>query len=134
MSLATLSGGANEISVTFEVSADKVRTWSDAKLSGKARWATHDVHLAPPVREFLGPGLSSLSLSVRLDAAHGLIVKDELANLRALRDLGQVVTFVVGGETIADFVLDGLAETWIRTDGQGAIMAAQVELSLEEYA
>ena len=133
MSIATLSGQAGELSVTFETGAGLVRTWQDFKLSKKARWIQHDVHLSQPLSEFLGPGLASLSMSVRLDMQLGIHPGEELDTLRAMRDLGQVSTLVVGGELVADFKIDEAAEDWRRVDNKGVVQLVVVDLQLGEY-
>lgn len=120
--------------IVFEVSADLVRTWQSAQRSGPARWASHDVHLAKPVREFLGPGSDTLELSIRLDAQLGVDPRAEIDALRALRDEGAVLQLVLGDELVADFFIASVDETWTRTDNRGVITLATAELKLEEYA
>lgn len=136
MSLATLGdrSGTGEDTVVFEVSADRIRTWSEAKRSGEARWAKHEVYSGKPVQEFIGPGLDTLNLSVRFDADRGVVPRNELRRLRKLRDTGAVLTFVVGGELVGDFVLKSLSEEWRRFESKGVLTTAIAELSLEEYA
>lgn len=128
------SGSGEQLGITFEVSADLVRTFTDGKRSGEGRWATHEVHLAKPLSEFLGPGLDKISLSVRFDLDRGVVPRDELRNLRLMRDGGLVLTFVIGGELVGDYTLKGLAEDWRRFNAHGVLTTAFAELSLEEYA
>lgn len=120
--------------VTFEVSADRVRTFRDARRSGEARWAEHVVYAGKPAREFLGPGLSSLSLSVRLDRALGVVPEDEIKALAEQRDIGAHHALVMGGEVVADFTLDGFSERWDVVDAGGRLLVATVDLNLKEYA
>ena len=131
-SAAAASSG--QLSVTFETSANTVRTWQDMKRAGSARWAQHDTHLSQPKREFLGPGLDEITLSVRLDMQLGIMPLEELATLRAMRDFGQVSAFVVGGELLGDFTVDGVSEDWRRTDNKGVAQLIIVDLTLKEYA
>lgn len=127
MSLATLGP------VTFEVSADLVRTWSEARRSGDSRWATHDVHQAKPLREFLGPGLDTITLRIRFDQAFGVVPRDELRTLREQRDAGAVLDFVVGGDLVGDFTIESLSDEWTRVDASGVLTTASVDLTLKEY-
>lgn len=120
--------------LTFEVSADKVRTWQDARRTAPARWATHEVYAGKPVQEFLGPGLASISLSVRLDIERGVIPRDELRAMREQMDTGAVMQFTVGGELVGDFILKDVSEEWRRFSRDGVLTTAVVGLSLEEYA
>jgi phage protein U len=119
--------------ITFEVSADRVRTWQDAKRSAGARWATHEVFAGKPKKEFIGPGLATISLSVRLDLDRGLVPRDELRQMRAQMDTGAVLQFTVGGELVGDFVLRDVSEDWRRFSRNGVLTTAIVVLSLEEY-
>ncbi len=58
--------------VTFEVSSDKVRTFSDMKRSGSSRLASHDLIGRKPLLEFGGPGLETLTFNMALSAFLGL--------------------------------------------------------------
>jgi len=118
---------------TFEVSADKVRTWRDAKRRASARWAKTEVYQGKPVSEFVGPGLDAVTLTVRLDIDRGVSPKDELRTLRDQMNKGDVLQFTVGGELIGDFKLEGVDETWTRTGRDGVLEVVDVSLALEEY-
>lgn len=128
MSLAVLGP------ITFEVSADRIRTWQEARRTGAARWAKLDIYGRKPLKEFLGPGLDTITLSVRLDIARGVVPRDELRQMRQQRDKGNVLQFSVGGELVGDFTLESIEEEWTRTNAAGVITVAQVHLQLEEYA
>jgi phage protein U len=119
--------------IVFEVSSDVVMTWQEASRSGAARWAEHDVHLGKPLAEFLGPGLDELQLEVRLDITRGLVPRDELQAMRRVRDTGEVLPMVIGGQFIADFTLRQLAEKWTRFDANGVLLTAVATLTLKEH-
>lgn len=119
--------------VAFEVSADKVRTWHDARREGDARWATLEVFGDKPKNEFLGPGLDTITLSVRFDISRGVVPRDEIRQLRKQRDTGAVLQFTIGGELVGDFVLRNISEEWQRVTSQGVLTAAVCTLKLEEY-
>jgi phage protein U len=119
--------------IVFAVSATMVRTFRDLRRSGSARWAQHEVYGAKPRQEFLGPGLETVSCSVRLDAAMGIVPKDELKQLRAMRDTGAVSQLTIGGELFGDFALRGLEEEQRIFDSDGKLLVATVGLMLEEY-
>lgn len=119
--------------VTFEVSADKVRTWSDAHRSGDARWATHEVYAGKPVKEFIGPNLDLINLTVRFDFDRGVVPRDELKQLRKLRDTGAVNQFTIGGKLVGDYIVKNLSEDLHRFSPKGVLLTAIVEIALEEY-
>lgn len=119
--------------IAFEANADRIRTWQNARRTGPARWATHDVYMGKPKREFIGPGLSVLSLTVRLDIHRGVIPRDELRKMREHRDTGAVLQFTIGGELVGDFTINELDEALERFDRNGVLITATVSLQLEEY-
>lgn len=120
--------------ITFEVNQDRVRTWQEARSTGAGRWVVHEVYQGKPRQEFIGPGLQTLSLQVRLDRDRGVNPRDELRRMRQARDTGEVMQFTVGGSLVGDYVLKELAEEWRRFSRNGVLMVAIVNLSLEEYA
>ncbi len=134
MSFAVLKvDGAGE-DIVFEASADKVRTWHDARRTGRGRWVKHEVYAEKPKKEFIGPDLDTITLSVRLDINHGLVPRDELRKMRALMKTGVVMQFSIGGQYFGDFSLESVDETWTRLDPKGVLTTAVVSLVLEEYA
>jgi phage protein U len=120
--------------ITFEASADLVRTFRDAKRDGEARWHEHAVHLGKPLSEFQGPPADQISFTVRLDIDRGVVPRDELRQMRRARDQGEVLEFVIGGELVGDYTLRGVSENWTRLDASGVLTAAEVTITMKEYA
>lgn len=120
-------------SVVFEVTADRLRTWTDMRRSGEARYAEHEVHLGKPLSEFLGPGLDQITFSVRLDAARGVDPADEIEELQEARDSGEVRTLLIADEVVFDCTLRAMNEQHTRHDGKGGLLVATVELTFKEY-
>lgn len=119
--------------VVCEVTADRVRTWQEARRRAAARWATLDVYAVKPVREFIGPGLAQIGLTMRFDLERGVIPRDELRRLRDLMDTGAVNQFTVGGEFVGDFTVENVEEEWRRFSRNGVLTTAVVAVTLEEY-
>ena len=123
--------------VIFEVSDRRVRTFEELSFARTARYAEHEIVGRKPVTEFLGPGKGEASLSIRLDAARGLNPRNEIGRLRALCDAGTAAALVIGGQPVGGagctYVLVTLAEGWTRVGGHGELLAATVELTLQEY-
>lgn len=120
--------------VTFEVSADKVRTWKSAKRAKSARWHKHNVYAGKPKQEFLGPDLSTINLEVRLDINRGVDPKEEIKEMIEKLDTGEVMQFTVGGELIGDYVFKSVDDDWQRHSSKGEPQIVTVGLSIEEYA
>lgn len=120
--------------VVFQVSADLVRTWQEARRNGTARWAQHDVFSGKPKQEFIGPGLDTIDLVIRFDIELGVVPRDELRQLRDIRDSGVPQQFTVGGDLVGDFVLRSIGEDWRHVSRNGVLVIAYGSISLEEYA
>jgi phage protein U len=120
-------------SIVFEASSDLVRTFQDAAQKTSARWEAHEVIGRKPVQEFVGPALRTLSFSIRLDAGLGVDPDGEAATLRDSVESGEVLSFVLGGRPVGDWVVKEMGETWRNITADGRVQVIVVELSLEEY-
>lgn len=129
MSLATLGD-----EITFGVNTDKVYTFTDLERSGESRWSEQEVYSTKPVLEFLGPGLDTLTLSVRFDKDRGVDPSTEIAKFRKLRDTGAIVPFIVGDKVLGNYVLKGIGQELRRFDPKGGLICSIVKLTLREYA
>jgi phage protein U len=133
MSIGVLDSGDTSSSMTFEVNKDKVLTWQSRRRHGAARWTAHEVFAGKPKQEFLGPGLDSDDLEVRLDSALGIDPEAELKKMRTARDTGAVLQFTIGSQFIGDYVLKEVGEDHKRHGRKGELVLAVATLSLEEY-
>ena len=121
--------------IVFEASSDIIRTIDNLKMQRSANYAQHDIHGGKGLLEFTGLGPTSLSFSVRLDAALGIAPKEELKKLRDILESGEAVLFVLDGEPQGWdlWVLEGLDEEHAVLNNTGALVLAEVSLSLTEY-
>jgi phage protein U len=119
--------------ITFEVSSDKVLTWMEARRTATARWATHEVYAGKPKKEFLGPGLDKITMTVRLDITKGVVPRDEIRRMREEMNTGAVLQFTVGGELVGDFTIESVDDSWPRVSREGVVTTALVNLTIEEY-
>lgn len=119
--------------VVFIASTDLVRTFADAAHKTSARWATHEVIGQVPVQEFLGRGLRTLSLSIRLDISLGVDPETEADALRTAVESGEVMALLLDGQPRGDWVCKELGEAWRQVDGAGRAGVIDLTLTLEEY-
>ena len=119
--------------IPIEASEDRMRTWIALSRSGAARWATHEVIAGKPKLEFIGPGLSSFSMTIHLDINRGVVPRDEVARFRANRDAGNALQFTVGGQLVGDYVIKEVGEDHKRVDKNGVVLFCVATLQLEEY-
>lgn len=120
-------------SVVFEASSELVRTFGYASHRTSARWAAHEVIGQAPAQEFLGRGLRTLSLAIRLDSNLGVDPEAEAISLRDAAEAGEVLPLMLGGVASGDWVIRESAETWRQIGADGRIGVIDVALSLEEY-
>lgn len=121
--------------VVFETSSERIRTFTDFKRSGSARWGKHEIMLGKPVKEFLGPGDEQITFSVRLDVSLGVNPTDELFILRFIRDNGLAMPLILNGRPVSEnlWIIESLNENWKYVDNEGRLLAAEVELTISEY-
>lgn len=124
--------------IIFEVSSNKHLTFHDAQRVAESRWTEHEVYAGKSLSEFLGPGLSTINLAVRLDIAKGVNPLDEVKRMRLAMDTGEVMQFTLGdgnggGELVGDFTIRSLSEGWKAITNRGVIAIIQAALQLREY-
>ena len=86
--------------VVFEVSDDRVFTFSELTREVTSRWTNHEPQGVKPKPEFLGAGLQTASLTITLSATLGVRPRDVL-------------------EAIENMVQNGTAETLGNRDRTG---------------
>lgn len=118
----------------FETSSQRVFTFRGMSVSSQARYATHELIGKKPLLEFIGPGLKTVSLPIRLDLSLGVNPLEEINNLAAVRDAGEALPLVIGENYIGDFVLKSMSEDHRHLSNTGVLIVADITLSLEEYA
>ncbi|WP_339815082.1 phage tail protein [Paenibacillus sp. FSL R5-0928] len=82
--------------VVFVVSEGAIRTIDEFRRDTSGRWAQHDIIGKKPKKEWLGPGIDSVSFSVQLDARLGLNPRKELDRLTELERAGKALPLIIG--------------------------------------
>ena len=121
-------------SLAFICSEKKVRTFSDLSRELAVRWAKHDLIGQKPVLEWVGEGLSSVSLKIRFDVSLGTVPKDGLDHLKRMMENGLAKTLIIGGENLGRYVIESIAEERRFHAGDGACLVAEATLNLAEWA
>ncbi len=121
--------------ITFEVSAEKVRTFDRLRRQGGARFATHDVLGKKPVKEFIGPDIESIRFSMCFSVSAGINPLNELNKLRELRDKGEARELIIGGAPVSEnlWVIVDISEDWVQLDNKGNLLFARIDIDLQEY-
>jgi phage protein U len=121
--------------VVFEVSSERVKTFQDLSISRSAKYAQHDIHGSKGLLEFTGLDPAAMSLKITLLASLGVNPKEELTTLRGMLAAGKAVPFILDGEPQGDglWVLENVSESHKVINNVGALILAEVSLSLKEY-
>ncbi|MCD7862874.1 MAG: phage tail protein [Lachnospiraceae bacterium] len=122
--------------ITFEVSSDKILTFSKLTRTVKGRWNTHNVISGKPVSEFLGPDVGTIQLPIYLSVMHGVKPIDILDAINDAVENGEAFTFVIGGRKIGNYQwkITNASEVWGSVIKDGQLASANLTLTLEEYA
>ena len=112
--------------IVFEVSDDRVFTFSEMTREITSRWANHEPQGVKPKPEFLGAGLQTASLT---------ITRDVLEAIENMVENGTAETLVIGNRPVGNnpFRLTGSSETWGVVYNRGELARASVTINLEEY-
>ncbi|WP_238649766.1 phage tail protein [Paenibacillus piscarius] len=121
--------------VVFVVAEGAIRTIDEFNRSSSTRWAQHDIIGHKPKKEYLGPGVDSVTFSVRFAAAFGLNPRKELDRLTELDRAGKALPLIIGrkGIGVGLWVITSLSQDWNVLDNMGNIVDAQATITLEEY-
>ena len=119
--------------VTFEVSAEKTRTFDEFSRKTAAKFEEHAIIGQKAKMEFISPGLDEISFQVIFSAFHGLNPINEVKQLREIVQTGEYHSLIIGGETLGNFVIDNISEAWKYVDNKGNVLHIAVDVSLKEY-
>lgn len=121
--------------VVFEVSNDRVFTFSELTREVTSRWTNHEPQGVKPKPEFLGAGLQTASLTITLSATLGVRPRDVLEAIENMVENGTAETLVIGNRPVGSnpFRLTGSSEAWNTVYNRGELARATLTISLEEY-
>lgn len=122
--------------ITFQASDKKLLTFDGLKRSGEARWKDHDRVGKKPRLQFLGAGLDKITLTIRLDARHGVRPRSTMDAIRRHRDAGTPEYLVIKGAKVCAnrLVITKTSETWAEVWNKGELVRADMEIEFKEYA
>ena len=121
--------------ITFRVSDSLVRTIENFNWSSAARYSSHQRHSGKDLPEMVGQQLEKITFNMTLTAYLGV---DPMAEYKKLQDIvssGKTGVLVLGRKRVGSY-------RWTATeasisastyDGRGAVTAAAVKVTLQEY-
>lgn len=121
--------------IVFEVSTNRVLTFSGMTQSVKGRWTVQNPILGKPYPEFLGPGQRTISLSIFLSAMHGVRPRKTMERIERAIESGTPYRLVIGGRKVGanQWVITDMSEAWGEIIRGGKLVSASLTLNLSEY-
>lgn len=130
MSIGTLG-----TSIVFEVTDEKVLTFTEMNRTVTGNWASHSVIGQKPKSEFLGAALQTITFNIVLNASLGVRPRAVLDEIAKMVETGTAEYFVVGSAPVGKnpWKITSVSETWNTILNKGELMKASLSLALEEY-
>ena len=121
--------------IPFEVSSDKIRTFTDFKQNLQASYSEHAIHNKKGLLEFTGLKASDANLTISLNESLGLDIHDEIKAFTELLESHEPVKLILDGKSQGQdkWVLESLDITHEIINNQGRTIKATLNLKLKEY-
>ena len=121
--------------IIFEVSEERVLTFTNMTREVSGRWAEHEALGTKPKPEFLGPGLSTGSLEILLSATLGVRPRSILDAVADMVESGTAEYLIVGNRLVGynPYRLMSASEAWETIYSRGELVRARLTLTLGEY-
>ncbi|MFW5988623.1 MAG: phage tail protein [Desulfosudaceae bacterium] len=120
--------------ISFEASADRIRTWNGWQGKYQARFAEHDVIDGKTKLEATGTDLARIDIDIRLNAAMGVNPEKEVESLLETMNEQEPRVLTMGGKVFGEYVLEDISEQRTHFDARGRALIIRVKLRLREYA
>ena len=118
--------------VVFETSSKYIRNFERLMEERTARYAEHPVLNLDSKLQFVGIGLTTVSLTMKFHAA----LSDPKAEREALNGVlteHQAHPVVIGGVNFGEFVLERIGAGWEHVSNKGELIYLACEIELREY-
>lgn len=121
--------------IVFTISSRKVLTFDDLKRTLSSRWANHTPIYGKPKREFQGPDLEQVTLTVSLNAQLGIKVEKQLKRIETAVRTGKAEYLVIGGKRVGTgkYTITNLSESWERVLRKGRLLQVDLSITFTEY-
>lgn len=121
--------------IIFEVSANKILTFSNFTISESVELEEHKRIGQKPRIEFLNDGLADVSFTMELNINLGVNPKVILKQLDEYKSNGLAQILVLGGEVIGKdrFIISSLSKEYSTIYNNGVLASCKVDIKLKEY-
>ena len=120
--------------ITFEVTSNRILSFSDMKRNVAGRYKKHNILGQAPKLEFQGQDSSEVTMDVVLSAENGVRPRTVLDNLESAVRTGALEYLVVGGRIVGQkkMCLTSVSEEWDCVWSRGELVKAKVSLNFTE--
>lgn len=121
--------------IPFTVSSDFVQTFYNAKLSGSAKYSTHQLHAGNALTEFGGNNADKFNFNMILSAYLGVDPMRLLDKIAKYMQEGRTLPLVIGDRSIGKYrwTISNYNLQMQTFNGAGNVVSATVAISLQEY-
>lgn len=121
--------------IKFNVSSNRVFTFSNYKRSGSAKVADHEIIAGKTNLEFTGLEPEQISFDVQLVSQLGISPETQYEKLCKMRDTGEVVNFMLGSKPVSNnkWIVVSAEQQVDHWKSRGKISVANVSITLREY-
>ena len=121
--------------IPFMVSSSTVQTLTNAKMSGSAKYATHQRHAGDTLTEFVGNTPDKFSFDMTLSAYLGVHPMQMVDKIIGYMREGQTLPLVIGDKSIGQYrwTITNYNVRFQTTDGEGNVLTVTVTITLQEY-
>lgn len=119
-------------SIIFTVSTSQIKTFDEFSRRSVAKFADHEIAGQKPIPEFIGEELDEITFSIQLNRTYASPERD-LMLLNKIKSSGVASRLIIGSRNLGKFTLREFEENLTHVGKNGAILFAEVELTLTEY-
>jgi phage protein U len=119
----------------FETSDKRILTFNDFNRGASSRWEEHAVIGQKPRGEFIGPELQTVTFTIKLNAALGVVPQEEIDKLIKIVESGTADYLVIGGLPLGDdrWIILSISEARNRVLNSGELYSATLDVAMKEY-
>ncbi|MCX8731168.1 phage tail protein [Gilliamella sp. B2969] len=118
--------------IVFTVSASHIKTFDEFSRRSAAKFADHEIAGRKPISEFTGEELDEITFNIQLNRTYAKPERD-LMLLNKIKSSGIANRLIIGSRNLGKFTLREFEENLTHVGKNGAILFAEVELTLTEY-
>lgn len=118
--------------IIFTVSSSHIKTFDELSRRTAAKFADHEVAGKKPISEFTGEELDEITFNIQLNRTYATPERD-LMLLNKIKSSGVANRLIIGSRNLGKFTLREFEENLTHVGKNGAILFAEVSLTLAEY-